>query len=194
MDQLDGEEPSTSQNTQSEGESIILPSELTMLTTKMKLTISIISNCLLLSTSACIHQSCACIDELAVIMCRGITELPKPNSSLTFQVRHLIIEQSNLADIVNIQHLFPTLEYVKIKNSTVNCSDLKFLQMYVESDTCFIRAKPAIMIEGPRLPDTFFTSIPDNAGDSLTSFVMLFMLCILNLSSIIGYILLGVKR
>ena len=160
----------------------------------MKLTILFIILSLSMQLAcSCMHENCLCVEELRLMFCRNISKFSSLSLTKEFQVKQIIIEQSNITDTLQLQNYFPSLQYVKLINSTIDCSQLEQYDLYIDSNCNNIHLDqlPDTVLATPRLPNTFYAAFPKTVENTATSFLVLFMMCLINMSSIIGYIIWG---
>ena len=145
----------------------------------------------------CNHQKCTCIEELAMMLCRNISSIPRLNSSFSAEVSHIIFEHSRLGNLSTLQLYYPAVNYVKLRNSSIHCKYLNDTAFYIESDSCFsinntLTARAASGYRpNPRFPSTFYTTFPALIENTAAGYILIFMLCIVNISALIGHVFTG---
>ena len=134
-------------------------------------------------SNAC-SLNCTCIDTLSIIMCRNIHQPPVMADSYKNEGRHIIIENSNLSSMNAISQFFPVAEYIKFKNTIINCTLIHSTSVYIEADLCI--KSPSAVRSRPKLPTQMYTMNP-HLTQHLGINVIIIITCVLNIGSITIY-------
>ena len=109
---------------------------------------------IVISSVACVQEKCIVNNKLRRMTCSNISSLPSIDTIAKEHILQLYVRNSNISNIEDLLNVFPSLSYIFLQNTSVNCSILSNLSVHSYSNYCNLEETDLLL---PLLPKNGYT-------------------------------------